>query len=300
MNRLRMNGWLALIGSATALALVGCASAPAEKPAPAVKTPSVQELVKRSAANQLPGSTAPAAPGPKASGGAAAPGQPPASATAPGPNSRPAPAVPDPAVTARATVPSEPGRLLPGEDLRGAYRRSTTLMQSGNTAEAAGLLEELAKLNSGDAAVHNALGATYRKQGRLDMAIETYQRAIKARPAFAEAKYNLGIAYRQKGEFARAERAYQDALQANPNFAAAHFNLAVLYDLYLNRPSDALRHYRAFQSMGGQNEMVEIWIADLEKRQKAAAAPPTEAMPAPNPPAPSDPAPAPTQGEALP
>jgi tetratricopeptide (TPR) repeat protein len=145
------------------------------------------------------------------------------------------------------------------------------------------LLEELAKLNAGDAVVHNALGATYRKQGQLDKAIEAYQRAIKARPGFAEAKYNLAIAYREKGDFARAERAYQEALQANPNLVAAQFNLAVLYDLYLNRPSDALRHYRAFQSLGGQNEMVEIWIADLEKRTKAAAAPPPEAVPAPMP-----------------
>ena len=169
----------------------------------------------------------------------------------------------DPALAA-----APPSRLVPGEDAKAAYLRGLSLIRSGNRQEALGLFEELAKGSPSDAAVQNALGVLYKKDGRLDLAIDAYRKAITARASFAEASYNLGIAYREKGDFQNAESAYLSAIKADGTLAGAHFNLAVLYDLYLNRPAEALRQYREYQGLGGSNELLATWIADLENRMR--------------------------------
>jgi Flp pilus assembly protein TadD len=123
---------------------------------------------------------------------------------------------------------------------------------------------------------HNMLGVVYRRRGMLDKAIAEYRKAIalsessastaSGQTVSAEVYYNLAIAQRENGDFRKAEEAYLKSIKLNPNFAAAYYNLGVLYDLYLNQPSDAVRCYREYERLAGQNQNVDVWIADLEQR----------------------------------
>lgn len=76
-----------------------------------------------------------------------------------------------------------------------------------------------------EAALANTnLAAGYLRQGRLDLAIERLQRAIKQNPRLADAQSYLGLAYDQLGMLEEAEVHYKRATQLEPtNSGAANF-----------------------------------------------------------------------------
>jgi type IV pilus assembly protein PilF len=79
-----------------------------------------------------------------------------------------------------------------------------------------------------DAALANAnLGAGYLRQGRLDLAVERLQRAIKQNPRLADAHSYLGLAYDQLGMLDEAEMHYKRATQLEPNNSGAANTYAV-------------------------------------------------------------------------
>ena len=79
-----------------------------------------------------------------------------------------------------------------------------------------------------DAALANAnLGAGYLRQGRLDLAVERLQRAIKQNPRLADAHSYLAIAYDQLGMLDEAEMHYKRATQLEPNNSGAANTYAV-------------------------------------------------------------------------
>ena len=69
--------------------------------------------------------------------------------------------------------------------------------------------------------------------------------------------------------FLEAEAAYLKAVTAEPQYALAHYNLGVLYELYLQRLDDALRHFERYQALYGEDPQVEKWITDLKRRVAA-------------------------------
>ncbi len=155
------------------------------------------------------------------------------------------------------------------------YRRGIAYLEQGNLDQAQSVVEALVASSPDRPELHNALGILYRRRGQMDRAIEEYQKAIRLFEKMPSGGlgstsyglyHNLAIAYREKGEFRKAEEAYRKSISLNENYAPSHYNLAVLYDLYLNQPADAVRFYRNYERLAGKNEMVEIWIADLEKR----------------------------------
>lgn len=169
------------------------------------------------------------------------------------------------------SLPIVPGGAPPQEpeldgSLMAEYSQARQLIEAGRLSEAKAILERLSKKIANQPEIQNALGVLYRKGGDLGLALEAYAKAVENKPEFAPAIFNMAIVYREQGDFSKAEQAYQRVLQISPNLGAAHLNLAILYDLYFNRPSDALRHYRKFESLGGTNEMIPIWISDLERR----------------------------------
>lgn len=79
-----------------------------------------------------------------------------------------------------------------------------------------------------EAALANTnLGAGYLKQGRLDLAVERLQRAIKQAPKLADAHSYLAIAYDQLGMLNEAEMHYKRATQLEPNNSGAANTYAV-------------------------------------------------------------------------
>ncbi|MGA9777589.1 MAG: tetratricopeptide repeat protein [Verrucomicrobiia bacterium] len=74
---------------------------------------------------------------------------------------------------------------------------------------------------------NNNLGDYLYKEGRIQEAIEHYQKAIQINPNFSESQNNLGVALAAEGRFDEAIENYHKAIQINPNFSAALNNLGL-------------------------------------------------------------------------
>ncbi len=94
--------------------------------------------------------------------------------------------------------------------------------------------------------------------------------ALALNPNYAPALNQQGMLFRKTGNFLEAEAAYLKAVTASPGYALAHYNLGVLNELYLQRLEVALQHFEQYQSIVGDDEQVERWIADLKRRVAAA------------------------------
>jgi predicted Zn-dependent protease len=118
-----------------------------------------------------------------------------------------------------------------------------------------------------------------------DAAIDAYERAVVADPAFLDAHINLGRLLHESRRYASAERAYREgirlggrdavllynlgvllddlkrtveavvayeqALGVDPGFADCHYNLSLAYEK-LRRPKEALRHMARYRVLLGQ------------------------------------------------
>jgi tetratricopeptide (TPR) repeat protein len=76
---------------------------------------------------------------------------------------------------------------------------------------------------------HNDLGVIYEREGKYDLAIREYKRAISADGGLVVSLVNLGNAYFKKGELEEAEKYYKKALGKDKQNIEAANNLASLY-----------------------------------------------------------------------
>ena len=90
---------------------------------------------------------------------------------------------------------------------------------------------------------HSSLGSALKSQGKLDEAVESYQRSLALKPDFADALNNLGLALSAQGKLAEAKESYARALAADPNHADTLVNMGlVLQDE--NKLDEAVAHYK--------------------------------------------------------
>ena len=75
--------------------------------------------------------------------------------------------------------------------------------------------------------VWNLLGAAMQGLGRMDEAIEAYDKALSIKPDFAEAYNNMGNALKEQGKLDEAVAAYDKAQSLQPDFAKAYNNMGV-------------------------------------------------------------------------
>ena len=69
------------------------------------------------------------------------------------------------------------------------------------------------------------MGAALKDKGDLEAAIESYNKALKIKPDYAEAYLNMGNALRDKGDSEAAIESYKEALKIKPDNAEAWNNL---------------------------------------------------------------------------
>ena len=72
-------------------------------------------------------------------------------------------------------------------------------------------------------------GFAEQRQGRLEDAITSYNRAIELNPRFAQAYHNRADVYHRKGELRQAIAGYSTAIAIDPNHISAHNDRAVTY-----------------------------------------------------------------------
>ena len=92
-------------------------------------------------------------------------------------------------------------------------------------------------------AAHNNRGRVLNNLRRYEDAAEAFRTAVKIRPDFAEAHNNLGHVYRAMGEMERAGDCFMDAIRIDPEYALAYHNLGTVR-MELSKPEEALQAFR--------------------------------------------------------
>jgi len=89
-------------------------------------------------------------------------------------------------------------------DEREAYRIGRQLFASGDDDAALGILDDVLRTCPRFADVHYMVGVVHERQGRLDEAGESFERALTINPSYAECLLAMVSVSEQRGEFARS------------------------------------------------------------------------------------------------
>jgi tetratricopeptide (TPR) repeat protein len=89
---------------------------------------------------------------------------------------------------------------------------------------------------------HLNLGAALADQGKVEEAINHYNRSLQIAPNYAKSYHNLGLALAGQGKNDKAKANYLKALQLNPDFAIAHNSLGVVLT-HTGEFDQAIAHY---------------------------------------------------------
>ncbi len=79
------------------------------------------------------------------------------------------------------------------------------------------------------AAIHTVMGIQYYKEGKLDLAIAEFKKAIELDPTAPDNHRNLGTVYLAQGKLNESVAAYEQAIKLNPKFGEAYGDLAGAY-----------------------------------------------------------------------
>lgn len=104
-------------------------------------------------------------------------------------------------------------------------REGVKLVEQGKMEEAMEAFQKAVELDSNDAVARLNLAYTYDRQGRTEEAIAEYQRAIGLSPSNLLAYNNLGVLYDKMGQYDEAIGEFQRALEIDPTEPNALKNL---------------------------------------------------------------------------
>jgi tetratricopeptide (TPR) repeat protein len=109
------------------------------------------------------------------------------------------------------------------------YNLGTLYARAGRQADARAALERAVAAKPDYAEAHNTLGALLAQAGDFPSAIAHLKAALEAQPTYADAMNNLGYVLFQAGDAQQAHQLYERALQAQPEFPEALNNLGILF-----------------------------------------------------------------------
>ena len=86
--------------------------------------------------------------------------------------------------------------------------------------------------------IYNIYGIINHALGDWDKSVDCFSKAIKLKPAYAEAHHNLGIALDNLGQLEEAIFSYTKAIEFKPDFAIAHESLIRILTFYNPKKSN--------------------------------------------------------------
>ena len=113
-----------------------------------------------------------------------------------------------------------------------------------------GLINEYPK----ESILLNICGVIYKSTGQLEMAIQSFEQAIKITSDFADAHYNLGLTLQELNQLDDAVKSYEMTLSIQSNYAKAHNNLGIVFK-ELGKIDDSVKSYK--QAIDIQPEFAE-------------------------------------------
>jgi tetratricopeptide (TPR) repeat protein len=108
------------------------------------------------------------------------------------------------------------------------WEQAKTALDSGQFAEARGLLIKAVQISPKDPALWFHLGVSYSELNQVDEAIDALEKAHRLAPDKAEPDFNLGLLYWKRGDVGKAKEAYRAGLALDPKQTGALQNYSVL------------------------------------------------------------------------
>ena len=102
------------------------------------------------------------------------------------------------------------------------------LFKSDQTQQALDFIDTLSKDYPDESLLFNIRGACYAGLGQLDIAVQSYKKALSIKPDYAKAHYNLGGALQELDKLHDSAKSYKNAIALEPENAQAHNNLAIV------------------------------------------------------------------------
>lgn len=141
-----------------------------------------------------------------------------------------------------------------------------------NYPQAEANLEEIVRVRPDIAEAHFNLAWVRQQLGAHTRVVDAVLPGLALRPNEIRAWLLLALSERELGRFADAEASYHAGLALAPNDPRLHLNAGILYDLYLQKPAEALEHYRRYQALQAvPDAKVAGWIAVLDRQVARAA-----------------------------
>ncbi|MDP6673842.1 MAG: tetratricopeptide repeat protein [Gammaproteobacteria bacterium] len=103
-------------------------------------------------------------------------------------------------------------------------------VQQGRPELAVGYFSKAIELDSSQPSFHQGLGIAYCNLGQLPDAVPCFRQAIALDPKDPAAHSNLGNCFQQGGDLAEATRSYRKAISVNSTYLPAYLNLAGILD----------------------------------------------------------------------
>ena len=104
---------------------------------------------------------------------------------------------------------------------------------------------------------HNNIGEILIRQGQLDLAEESFRRAVAAKPGWALVHSNLAEVLVRKGDLAGAAAEADEAVRLDPGYDAAIIIQGNM-DRGLGRVAQAVEHYLQARSLDPKNRIAVV------------------------------------------
>jgi tetratricopeptide (TPR) repeat protein len=128
----------------------------------------------------------------------------------------------------------------------------------------ASISREKDKLSQRCAACYIDLARFYHDDNLFSRSADALKIAISIDPDNAVAHCNLGEIYKHLKLYDAAILELQKAEQLDPELPDTYINFGIIYDDYLADDKKAVENYRKYLDLGGSNEQVSEWMAEIE------------------------------------